>query len=232
MNRRATLFGLFLPVAVLVAGGCKTYEITESDFYAADSFNPRPYRSAAVIMHDKSDKNRLFLEAFNVELMKRGLDVIEREKFENLVQEQLLIRGEMTNLSDREKAIRVGKLLKVDVVFYADALVNQTRYLYDRPAFRKEQAARLEAKANESGVVDGVGDYDIHAYHDVGVTTRAIDARTGEIVWVGYRMLAVCEKVTPKSPTALTNFATIKKLSSMVLDDFFSGAKMRAPQPT
>ena len=44
-------------------------------------------------------------------------------------------------------------------------------------------------------------------------------------------MLAVCDEVTPKSPTALTNFATIKKLSSMVLDDFFSGARMPVPEP-
>ncbi len=226
MNVRVRVAAGVLLVVLMAAGGCRTYQVTQSDFYSAQSLGPKPYHSAAVIMHDKSDKNRLFLEAFNVELMKRGLEVVEREKFEKLVQEQLLVRGEMTNLSDREKAIRVGKLLKVDIVFYADALVNNTRYTYDPPPIGSDKRAMmLQDKANQTGVVEGVGDYTIHAYHDIGVTTRAIDSATGEIVWVGYRMLSVCEQVTTKSATSLTNFATIKKLSGMVLEDFFSGSK-------
>ncbi len=215
---------LLLLCALTGASGCRTYEVTQNDSFAAESLDTKPYRRAAIIMHSKSERNKLFLEAFNVEMMKRGLEVVEREKFGKLIQEQLLVLGQMTNLSDRAKAIRVGKLLNVDVVFYADALVNNTRYTYDPPPIgSSDRALRLQARANETGVVEDVGSYTIHAYHDVGVTTRAIDARTGEIVWVGYRMLSVCEEVTERSPTALTNFATIKKLSGMLLKDFFSG---------
>jgi len=238
--------GLLLFSCVLAGTlGCRTYEITQNDFYAAPSFNPQPYRRAAIITHQtpvlqsksddrelvvKSDRNNLFLEAFHVELMKRGFEVVEREKFASLVQEQLLVRGEMANLSDREKAIRVGKMLKVDVVFYVDALANSTRYVYDPPMFGKAKAAEAERKANTSGVVEGVGSYVIHAYHDVGVTARAIDARTGEIVWVGYRMLSVCEEVTEKSPTALTSFSAVKKLGGMLLDDFLAKNPRKAPK--
>ncbi|UCG16195.1 MAG: hypothetical protein JSV19_12960 [Phycisphaerales bacterium] len=219
---------------MVVSAGCREYEITQFDNVPARTFQPKTYRRAAIVTHrarddegDRSanslDHNKLILEAFQVELMRRGLDVVEREKFERLVNEQLLIRGELTNLSDREKAIRIGKILNVDVVFYADALINSSRYVYEKSAFgSKARALELTRKATESGVVEGVGKYKIHAYHDVGVTARAIDARTGEIVWVGYRVLAVCEEVTEDSPTALTSFATIKRLCGMVLDDFFT----------
>ena len=226
MKRTFAATAVCLGTVLASAGGCKTYEITQSDFFSSPSFVPTSYRRAAIITREK-DTNKLFLEGFQVELMRRGLEVLEREKFAKLIDEQLLIRGEMADLSDREKALRVGKMLNVDVVFYADALINSSRYVYEAPAFRsKEDAYRLQQQASESGVVEGVGSYKIHAYHDVGVTVRAIDAKTGEIVWVGYRMVAACEEVTEKSPTALTSFATVKKLCSMVLDDFFSKARV------
>ncbi len=222
------------PILLFVLVGCRTYEITQMDNVSIASFKPDSYKRAAIITHHLTgregervttvgDKNRLFLEAFQVELMKKGIEVVEREKFEKLVNEQLLIKGELANLSDREKALRVGKILNVDVVFYGDALLNKSHYVYDPPLLGSDKGAlRLQERANNSGVVEGVGQYTIHAYHNVGVTVRAIDARTGEIVWVGYRMLAVCEKVTEKSPTALTNFSTIKKLCGMVIEDFRS----------
>ena len=234
MNRTRSCFLVLVAALLFSAAGCREYVITQFDNVPTPTFDPKNYRRAAVITHQYrdanddrtpaplADRNRLLLEAFQVELMKRGFDVVEREKFEKLVSEQMLIQGELTNLSDREKAIRVGKILNVDVVFYADALINNSRYVYDKRPLESEAKAReLQRKANESGIVEGVGSYTIHAYHDVGVTVRAIDARTGEIVWVGYRILAVCEKVTEDSPTALTSFATIKDLCGIVLDDFF-----------
>jgi hypothetical protein len=224
---------LILPCALsmlimTMSTGCRTYEITQFDNEAIVTFRPAAYKRAAIITHHQEGsghkQNKLFLEAFQVELMKRGIEVVEREKFEKLVNEQLLIQGELADLSDREKALRVGKLLNVDVVFYGDALENQSYYTYE-PVFllsSEAQARILQEQANQSGVVEDVGRFKIHAYHNVGVTVRAIDASSGEIVWVGYRMLAVCEEVTEKSPTALTNFSTIKKLCGKVLNDFNS----------
>ncbi len=227
--------GVFLLAAFAPLLGCRAYHITQFDNVAVESFRPVDYHRAAILTHKggiaaglavaaQTDRNKLFLEAFQVQLMKRGFDVVEREKFAKLVDEQLLVRGEMTDLSDREKAMRLGKMMNVDVVFYADALVNQSRYAYD-PRFllsTGSQAFLQEQKTRESGVVEGVGKFTIHAYHDVGVSVRVIDARTGEIVWVGYRMLAACEEVTKHSPTALTNFATIKQLCAAILDDFYA----------
>lgn len=236
------LSGVFLGTSgllILLSGatGCRTYQISQHDCVATQSFKPQTYQRAAIITHagggatannnggsSKSDKNQLFLEAFQVELMRRGTEVVEREKFEKLVNEQLLIQGELANLSDREKALRVGKILNVDVVFYCDALISESRYVY-QPIFllsSEKDAIRLQNQANEQGVVEGVGRFSIYAYHDVGVTVRAIEAKSGEIVWVGYRMLAVCEEVTEKSPTALTSFYAIKRLCSMIIDDFNS----------
>jgi hypothetical protein len=223
MRARRRLLLLLSPL--VLCAGCKTYEITQFDHYAAAELRPAEYRSVAIITHHEPgsiERNKLFLEGAQVVLMKRGLDVIEREQFDKLVSEQLLIKGDMADLSDRDKAIRVGKMQNVDVVFYADALMNNTRYEYQPPPFASQaEATRLQKRANENGVVEGVGRFDIHAYHNVGVTMRAIDARSGEIVWVGYRMLAVCEKVTKHSPTALTNFDTVQRLCNMVFDDFF-----------
>ena len=222
-----------LAMAPLV--GCRSYWITQFDNVAVASFRPKEYRKAAILTHKgdsdqararaaSSDRNKLFLEAFQVELMKTGFEVVEREKFAHLVDEQLLVRGEMTDLSDREKAMRLGKIMNVDVVFYADALVNQSHYTYD-PRFllsTRAQAYKQQEKTMASRVVEGIGKYTIYAYHDVGVSVRAIDARTGAIVWVGYRMLAWCEEVTKRSPTALTNFAAIKQLCEDVLWDFYA----------
>lgn len=224
-----------VPCLLAMLAGCsREYGITQFDNEPSVGFDAKQYHRAAIVTHQGEDEegnrqpgyydaNRLFLEAFQVELMKRGFEVVEREKFTKLVNEQMLVRGEMANLSDREKAMRLGKMMNVDVVFYADALINRSRYTYDPPPFvSRARALAEQTKANESGVVEGVGFYTIYAYHDVGATVRAIDARTGEIVWVGYRMLAVCEEVTKKSPTALTSFSAIKDLCGSVLDDFYS----------
>lgn len=234
MPERVRRAKVVLSVVIVLLVGCRAYRIDQFDNVAVGAFTPKAYKTAAIVTHrggvsqinapaGQSDRNKLFLEAFQVELMRRGFQVVEREKFARLVEEQLLVRGEMADLSDREKAMRLGKIMNVDVVFYADALVNQSRFVYE-PRFllsSRGQAFRQERETRASGVVEGVGRYTIHAYHDVGVTVRAIDARTGEIVWVGYRMLATCEEVTKNSPTALTNFATIKKLCGDILSDFY-----------
>lgn len=229
---------VWLVSGVVLASGCSTYQITQFDNVAVPGFHPKTYKRAAIVTHrradasgdrgpDSFDPNRLFLEAFQVELMKRGFEVVEREKFAKLVDEQLLVRGEIADLSDREKAMRLGKIMDVDVVFYADALINNSRYEYAAKFLlsTKDQARDQQRKTNETGVVEGIGKYTIYAYHDVGVTVRAIDAHTGEIIWVGYRMLASCEEVTEDTATALTSFATIKRLCGEVLKDFFSPLK-------
>lgn len=229
---------LALGVLALMAiplGCSREYQIDQFDNFAVQTFDPRSYQTAAIVTHRRTDeagdrlpeqydRNKLFLEAFQVELMKRGFEVVEREKFAKLLNEQLLVRGEMTDLSDREKAMRLGKMMNVDVVFYADALVNRSRFTYEKRLFlsSEAQAYRQQQETEKSGIVEGIGRFTIHAYHDVGVTVRAIDARTGGIVWVGYRMLASCEQVTEESATALTSFSTIKQLCGDVLDDLFT----------
>ena len=193
--RRTRVWLLFL--IVIPTYGCQEYHIAQFDNVAMQGFQPKTYHRAAIVTN-AGERNRLFLEAFQVELMKRGFEVIEREKFAKLIDEQLLVRGEMTDISDREKAMRLGKIMNVDVVFYADALINRSRYAYESRFLLStaEQALLQQQKTDKTGVVEGVGKFTIHAYHDVGVSVRAIDAHTGEIAWVGYRMLASCEEVT------------------------------------
>lgn len=221
MRENLVARGIALAVVLTLSSGCRTYHITQADYVASGQVLPNSIRRAAIIT-DADDHDKLIREAFQVGLMQRGLEVVEREQFSKLVNEQMLIRGELTNLSDREKAIRVGKILNVDVVFYADSIVHQTRFVYEPHLFGSSEQARLfQERANKTGVVEGVGSFSIHAYHDVGITVRAIDAKSGEILWVGYRMLAICDEVTKKSPTALTNFAAVQQLCDMVLDDFF-----------
>lgn len=224
----------WLALALLLAGwaGCSPYyNIYQFDAYRNKPPKPGEYKRVAVLFSTASDKNKLFLEAMSVELMKRGFDVVEREKMDKLIGEQQLAKGDFANLSDREKAVRLGKLLNADLVFYGDALINRTYYQYEttfigRSVRGKEaslkRSVELQDKANTSGVVEGISDpsFAIKGFYDVGVTAHAVDTATGEIVWVGYRLLASCVNVSGKDPTALNSFAVVCKVCSALIDDF------------
>jgi len=208
----------------LVAACSPYYTISQKKNVTPRKIDISKYRKAAVVMETKSKKNKLFLEALNVTLMRRGLEVVEREKLYKLLEEQLLAKGNLANLSDRERAMRIGKLLDVDVILYADAIMNQKYYVYEPDGLfpaDPQVALRWQADANSAGILRGIGKgVKIRAYYDVGVTMRAIDTATGEIAWVGYRVVASHQEVTKDNMEAWNNFSTVRRVCELIADDF------------
>jgi len=215
---------LLLLLTLVFMGACESqyYTISQKKNVAPRRVDISKYRKAAVIVR-QTKRNKLFLEALNMTLMRKGLEVVEREKLFKLLDEQLLAKGDFANLSDRERAMRIGKLLDVDVIFYADAIMNNIFYVYEPPgAFGPDpqEVIKWQRDANKSGVLRGIGRTSIRAYCDVGLTLRAIDTATGEIIWVGYRVMASHQPITKRNREAQNSFSTVKNVCKQIINDF------------
>ena len=227
---------LGLAVMCLCAAGCRTYQFSESDRYRAADLAPRSYRRVATM----GLGNPLFHEALNVTLMQRGIDVVEREKIAPLVREQVMADQRFLELSDREKAFRLGKLLNADLILYGEALGSAQRYEYV-PAwytwifplpiygavFADGVAQRRTTEINKTGVVKDFGGFwfSLYSHRSAGATLRAVDTKTGEIVWVGYGIRASCDKVTSSNLDATTSFGSVIGLMGFLLDDFLGSSR-------
>lgn len=228
--RKLTCLGAAL--AALWLCGCRTYQSSEFDRYRSDALTPGNYKRAATM----GFRDPLFHEALNVSLMNRGIEVVERQKLYALVQEQQMADSKFVELADREKAFKLGKMVNADVIFYGDDLFSTQRYEY-APAMpltlflpipiygtliMAGVAGQKTMEANKTGVVQNYGGvwFDLYAYCSSGATLRAVDTRTGEIVWVGYGIKASCQKVTAKNLRATSTFGVVVDLVGSLLDDF------------
>ncbi len=206
--------------------GCHTFEVHQFDH--AQTRESVRFDRAAVIMatyktlegEQTRQPNKLFTEQLIVSLQQRGIDVAERQKVEAVLVDSALIESGQADVTEAERAKRLGRLLKVDLIVYGDAIVNQTHYVFLKRAFFNNDAQRLmlQTQANETGVVKREG-YPVVAYHTVGLSVRAVDTATGEIVWVGYHALASARMVEDDHPETLTNFATIQSVADAMMDD-------------
>jgi len=184
-------------------------------------------------------RDPLFHEALNVGLMNRGIEVVERQKVYALVQEQMMATSNFVDLSDRQKAFKLGKMLNADVIFYGDDLLNSQRYEY-APAMPLTLilpfpvygtilmagiAGQKTMQANKTGVIKDYGGvwFDLYAHCSSGATLRAVDTKTGEIVWVGYGIKASCQKVTSANLKSTSTFGVTVGLVGSLLDDFMRG---------
>ena len=210
--------------------GCHTYEVRQFDSVKTDE--PVRCERVAVIMNpsgwDRTKQaNKLFTEQLIVSLQKQGIDVAERQKVEALLVDAALVESGMADLTETERAKRLGRLLKADFLIYGDAMVNDSYYTYYRRLFFNNNMERfkLEREANESGVVRRKG-YPVLANHSIGLSMRAVDSATGEIVWVGYRFIASAKMIDDDRPETLTNFETIRNVCDEIIDDLLSIRKL------
>jgi hypothetical protein len=210
----------------LLCSGCHTFEVRQFD--SVKKPNSVRFERAAVMMRDleptavkhKEGINKLFSEQLIVSLQKRGIDVAERQKVESLLVDAELIRQGMADLTETERAKRLGRLLKADIIIYADTIVSEPRFTYYKRAYFNSEAERfqLEQEANTSGVVKRNG-YPVLASHAIGLSMRAVDTATGEIVWVGYRFLGSAKWVDDQRPETLTSFDVIRGVCDEIIDD-------------
>lgn len=206
--------------------GCHTFEVRQFD--SVKHNQQVQFTSAAVIMNSLAgnkteDRNKLFSEQLIVSLQKRGIDVAERQKVESLLVDAEMVTEGLANLTETERAKRLGKLLKADVIIYADAFVNYSQYRYfARPIFNNETKRwQLEKEANENGIVRRQG-FPVLANHAIGLSMRGVDSATGEIVWVGYRFKASAKWVDDERPETLTNFDVVRGVCDEISDDLLT----------
>jgi len=216
--------GILLLLSMVV--GCHTYEVRQFD--SVKQARIMEVTRAAVIMNPAGgdaarERNKLFTEQLIVSLQKRGIDVAEREKVEALLVDATLIENEMADLTETERAKKLGRLLKADIIIYGDAINKVSYYKYFKRAMfnNNDERFRLQRQANESGVVERNG-YPVLANHAIGLSMRAVDSATGEIVWVGYRFLASAKMVDDDRPGTMTNFDVIRGVCDEIVDDLLT----------
>ncbi len=213
-------------MAVPLIMGCHTFEVRQ--FESVKREEPAGFTRAAVIMNAQAgdrtaERNKLFSEQLIVSLQKRGIDVAERQKVESLLVDAEMIKEGLADLSETERAKRLGRLLKVDVIVYADSFVNSSFYQYfDRLFFNSNtEQYQLQREANENGIVRRKG-YPVLASHAIGLSMRAVDSATGEILWVGYRFKASAKWVEDEKPETLTNFDVVRGVCDEITDDLLT----------
>ncbi|MCP4249676.1 MAG: hypothetical protein GY778_21760 [bacterium] len=216
---------MIIPLLAL-SGGCHTFEVHQFDNAQMD--RGVKLDRAAVMMatyrtlegDQTRQPNKLFTEQLIVSLQQRGIDVAERQKVEALLVDSEMVESGEADLTEMERAKRLGRLLKVDVLVYGDAIINETNYTYFSKLFFNNNAERwqLQKEANESGVVKQKG-YPVLAQHSIGLSIRAVDTATGEIVSVGYHSLASARWAKEDDPQTLTNFSVIRDVCDAMMDD-------------
>lgn len=219
-------------ILCLAASGCHTYEVRQFD--AMSPPDGTKMQRAAVIMKtiggdQIKQNNKLFTEQLIVSLQKCGIDVAERQKVEALLVDAALIEQGQADLTETERAKRLGRLLKADVIIYGDAIVNTSYYHYFPRLFFNSETRRfqLEQQANESGggVVKKEG-FPVLATHAIGLSMRAVETSTGEIIWVGYRFLASGKMVDEDKPETITNFDVVRRVSEEIINDLLKTRKL------
>ena len=145
-----------LYACLLFCLGCQKpmrFDVWLTDSWRTPDLDFSKYQQA-VVLSDHSEKDFIAL-AFAEDLMKRGMNVVDRHRVEDIIREQIMVRQNFADLSDKEKAIKLGRLANAQIVFlFRDGNWSETNDLLQTGIFAQG-------------------------------TCRAIDTATGQIVWVG-----------------------------------------------
>ncbi|MBI5242979.1 MAG: hypothetical protein HY922_04745 [Elusimicrobia bacterium] len=158
-------------------------------------------RRVGVLEFDYGSFNRFGAEdIFIKHLLERGYEVIERSRFEALLQEQRL---GASGAVDPETAKSIGRTLGVDALVLGQITAYQperksivtveTRNTYVEPVFKPKQKKLPDGSVVE--VQEQVGKNVRHEVSkipqvfpidaEVGMVVKLVDVETGEVVWVG-----------------------------------------------
>jgi curli biogenesis system outer membrane secretion channel CsgG len=164
MNKNAYLLALVLPFAAL---GCWEDILTID----STSLHARPVRkkSRVAVLDFAGKGGQAIADVMTMNLFKADFDVVERDRIVELVFEQQIGGEGYKRMSDVEKAKRLGRILNADYIFTGE-LVEASYPRYSKPhSWLIEEPERQVA----------------YAQARLDVVARAIDAKTGEIVWIG-----------------------------------------------
>ena len=149
--RRAATW-MLIPL-LAISGGCHTFEVHQFD-HAQTKRGVKLDRAAVIMATYRTlegdqirQPNKLFTEQLIVSLQQRGIDVAERQKVEAILIDSDMVESGQADLTESERAKRLGMLLKVDLLIYGDALVNETHYAYFKKLFFNNNADRIQLQA-------------------------------------------------------------------------------------
>lgn len=200
-EKKAWLAVAVAAVGALAAGGCgpQPYKFADYESFVRPGIDPASYRRAAVLYvgyasgssvlqkdaaaasvaaqkgslgteQDAADVV-LYSNALINALASRGVQMVERNKVNDLVREQGLIQQELLDLSDLEKIRRLGKLLKVDLLVRGTLIA-------------------------ERGGWSMTPNLELYYIGLTGLSVTGVDTRTGQVVWVDTMYLA--QRITPR----------------------------------
>jgi hypothetical protein len=188
--------------AVLYVGYASGSSALQND-PAANIFTAQKVATPNVMgTEHRADDVVLYSNALINALASRGVQVVERNKVNDLVREQGLIQQELVDLSDLEKVRRVGKLLKVDLLVRG-TLIAENGGWYLTPKLEPYYIALT------------------------GLSVTGVDTRTGQVVWVDTTYLA--QRITPrqlrKQPDQSSTSSVMQIIDEMVARFIPGGAR-------
>ena len=219
-------------LGLVMTTGC-SYHVTQVKKHSAPSFDSGRYRRVAVLGFERSP---LFQQALTIAFLEKGIQVIEREKIVDIVREQQMVNKNFSDLSDIEKARRLGRVMDVDLIVCGGVVGNSHRYeyhpgplclLWGPISFGIAmipiacECERMTLQANETGHLEALGDptFEIWVHADVGATWRGIEAATGEIVGIGNRILGMYECMPLDKVNQMSRFGVVRELCGDIVGD-------------
>ena len=166
--RKYLLVALILPFLLV---GCTRREnaaLLRSWVTKAESFNPEKYKKVA-LLHTKTEH---VSNALLIWFLRNGVEVVEREHINDLLLEQHLSREGYQDLSDAEKARRLGRILHADAIFLL---------------YPQEQSYPRYVKGNPVP--------DTMARREIRIACKVVDTTLGEVVFMGTAELSATGKI-------------------------------------
>lgn len=163
-------FFVLLIILILIFGGCAPRMAVKP------GYDFSKIKRIAVLQFD-GEKGSAVADVFILELMKKGIDVMERSKIESILKEQEL---SVSGLIDPSTAKVVGKIFGVDAIVtgsISQYLPAQKRTVIFSPGDTPVIMPGLYVlEKGENYVI-------YHTDAEVGINARMIDVETGSIVW-------------------------------------------------
>ncbi len=131
---------------------------------------------------------------------RRGVEVVERNRVNDLIREQGIVNQELTSDTDLKQLEKLGKILRADLLIKGSLFAVEGGFQSASPTNPEEFFCALR-----------------------GLTLTAIDTRTGELVWIETHMLA--RRVAPddlEDEGVVSNEAAIRELVEEMVARFYN----------
>ncbi len=163
-NIKRLILILISVILIIISSGC-AHDIlyVRNNSYCFPNY-PGAIKRVAVLDFEGSSaqKSRMITNLIMIELINKGIEVVEREQIYRVIDEQAMSINGFVELSDTQKAEKLGKILNADLIITGNIVESVSNMGYQQ--------------------------YQRNYYYmmpDIYLITRAIDTKTGAVVWEG-----------------------------------------------